>query len=140
MDLSKTSSVETITSDPPSQPSRSTNCSPKSSSDTRKSLSESPNKSSKRKRKPKKVSGQQIEASDNEGGDLMQVDHELLEKPSNESIVMINSEQQKSESDCETIEKIAKMVSNITDVSDESLKPAETSSQEVLKQVIIPNY
>ncbi|KAL7037170.1 hypothetical protein ACKWTF_009100 [Chironomus riparius] len=132
IDLTKTSSLEVIAVDPPSQtPINSTQCSPKSGGDNKKSPGDT-NKN-RRKRKPKKVSTSlnDTSLSDNEP---MDIDMELTNKVSSGSIISINSEVSKPESDCETIEKIAKMVSNIT--NEEKPIESETNTQEQQDNII----
>ncbi|XP_070494756.1 uncharacterized protein CG5098 [Chironomus tepperi] len=134
IDLTKTSSSDLIPASQPSQtPPSSTHCSPKSGGDNIKSPSDGSGSKNRRKRKPKKVSTSLMDTSisDNEP---MDIDLELTNKVSSESVISVNSEVSKPESDCETIEKIAKMVSNIT--NEEKPAEADKSTEEQEDNVI----
>lgn len=114
-------------------PPGSSHCSPKSGGDNRKSPGDGSGSKNRRKRKPKKVSTSlnDTSLSDNEP---MDIDMELTNKVSGQSTISINSEISKPESDCETIEKIAKMVSNIT--NEENPIPTESNDQEQQNNVL----
>jgi len=133
--LTKTNSSEIISIDnTQSQSTDSTHCSPKSGGDNRKSPGDVNGSKNRRKRKPKKVSTSLIDTVSISDNEAMDIDVELTNKVSAESIISINSEISKPESDCETIEKIAKMVSNIT--NEEKPTGSENNAQAQQENII----